>query len=281
MSNEITLYVKDKRRLLEAYADRGIAAREGVETAQWVDRVLAAVDLQVRRLARPVSPESVLLAVWTCLTIGLVPHGGVRGTAFLVPFAGHAQLIIGVRGWRELAARVGVKQLVTGIVCEGDEIHKAQVPPLHIPEGDPDLVDLWQYGYACGEMHSDGERYWLAPLWVSGTELKRRLEAARAKDRNKPTSKRGYAWHSPGVWALNRLCRAYCSGTRFAVTDPAITVARAGLADLSATLQAAAPDDALEIAGELAAATVITGEPNEEPPEDLSPAGRMAAARSE
>lgn len=65
--------------------------------------------------------KSLLAAVMTCAQLGLEPQTPL-GQAYLVPYGGKVQLIIGYRGLIELARRSGELQyIVAREVCEGDE----------------------------------------------------------------------------------------------------------------------------------------------------------------
>ena len=265
--------------LLGVYVNPHVLKVNGCQPEQWVDRVVAAVDQQIRALTKPVSAGSVLLAVWQSISIGLVPHGGVRGSAFLVPFGGHATLIVGVRGWRELAGRSGIVQLLTGIVVEGDEIDKRAAPPFHVPcaNGDAAVPETWEYGYAQGEaLDAQGNYRWLAPLWVSGTELRRRL--AKVRQTKLKYGKAGYETEHPGQWGRNRMCRAYCTSDQFALRSPELAIASASLTDMSGAIRAGHPQVDPNIAEDLAAAVgdmSAQGDDAADEPEDMSPAAQM------
>lgn len=66
------------------------------------------------------SPESVMLSVAQAAQLGLEPTGTL-GSAYLVPYKGHCQLIIGYRGLIDLARRSGqIESLEAHVVREGD-----------------------------------------------------------------------------------------------------------------------------------------------------------------
>jgi len=67
--------------------------------------------------------RSLLAAIMTCAQLGLEPNTPL-GHAYLIPFGGKVQLILGYRGLVELARRSGqLEYIVAREVCEGDEFH--------------------------------------------------------------------------------------------------------------------------------------------------------------
>lgn len=83
------------------------------------------------------SPESLMLAVTQAAQLGLEPTGTL-GSAYLVPFKGQVQLIIGYRGLIDLARRSGqIESLEAHVVREGDRFDVAfgLEPKLaHVPD---------------------------------------------------------------------------------------------------------------------------------------------------
>src|SRR5580704_9074423 len=80
----------------------------------------ALLDLQSNQKLREADPQSVYLALLACAVAGLEP-GSLRGEAYLVPFAGKAQFMIGYRGIIKLARRSReVVGLVANVVREND-----------------------------------------------------------------------------------------------------------------------------------------------------------------
>ncbi len=66
------------------------------------------------------SQLSLLSALMACAQLGLEPHGPLEH-AYLVPYKGEVQLIIGYRGMEQLAYRSGlVSSIVARVVREGD-----------------------------------------------------------------------------------------------------------------------------------------------------------------
>jgi phage RecT family recombinase len=75
----------------------------------------------VRAAARAAQMRSAILfnSAMSAAVLGLEVDG-VTGQAYLIPFAGKAQLVIGYKGFNTLAARSGIT--ITGaVVREGDE----------------------------------------------------------------------------------------------------------------------------------------------------------------
>lgn len=94
--------------------------------------VLQGTPLSVDRLKRTIvisltnlpalmdcSPQSIMNAAMTAACLGLEVDG-VTGQAYLIPFAGKCQLIIGYKGFNTLAARSGYT-IRAAVVREGDE----------------------------------------------------------------------------------------------------------------------------------------------------------------
>lgn len=68
------------------------------------------------------TPDSVLRAVMQAVELGLEPTGGALGHAYLVPFKNSATLIVGYRGYIDLARRSGQIQSVEAhVVYEHDD----------------------------------------------------------------------------------------------------------------------------------------------------------------
>lgn len=78
------------------------------------------LDLQQNEKLRMCDPQSVYLALLACATTGLEP-GALHGLAYLVPFAGKAQFMMGYRGFIKLAKRSGeVIGLTANVVRQRD-----------------------------------------------------------------------------------------------------------------------------------------------------------------
>lgn len=70
---------------------------------------------------RKCSPESIYLGLLACAVTGLEP-GALKGEAYLVPFKGEAQFMVGYRGIIKMARRSrGVAALWSNVVYDGDE----------------------------------------------------------------------------------------------------------------------------------------------------------------
>lgn len=104
-------------RQLEPLAPRFQAALAGMMP---VERLIRTVMVSVERLPALLDcdRQSVLMAAMSAACLGLEVDG-VTGQAYLIPFKGRAQLVIGYKGMNTLAARGGFT--ITGdVVREGD-----------------------------------------------------------------------------------------------------------------------------------------------------------------
>lgn len=280
---ETVAYLRSHRNLLEAYTDAVWERIEGASSQAIVQRTIAAIDVQLRNLGQPVSPASVLLALWSCLALRLTPHGGPLGYAYLTCFKGDATLIVGVSGWQELLRRCGVTELVSGVVCLDDFVGGVRwavpdgaragglpaekfgaAPPMHLPMADLHLPEAWSLGYAYAKR--DGA--WLHPYLLSSAELRTRFKAAKARNR------RSYAHKHPAAWVRNQVVLRYARSRR--VMDPGTDLAIAS-GMMGPELAAVAPDAALGAAGELAQLTEgVRREADDVEVENMSPAAVMA-----
>lgn len=94
-----------------------LAAPRGMEATQLVRDALTCLR-QTPALSQ-CTPQSVLGSLMSCAQLGLRP--GVMGQAYLLPFKGNAQLVIGYQGLVELAHRSGqIKSLIARTVFEND-----------------------------------------------------------------------------------------------------------------------------------------------------------------
>jgi len=110
-------------RQLEPLKPRFAAALAGVIPT---DKLIQTVMVSVERLPALLDcdRQSVLMAAMSAACLGLQVDG-VTGQAFLIPFKGRAQLVIGYKGLSTLAARAGIT--ITGdVVREGDEFEFAK-----------------------------------------------------------------------------------------------------------------------------------------------------------
>ncbi|MEO6382014.1 MAG: recombinase RecT [Nitrobacter sp.] len=86
-----------------------------------VERLMRTIVLSVERLPKLLdcTRQSLFNAAMSAAVLGLEVDG-VTGQAYLIPFKGSAQLVIGYKGFNTLAARSGIT--ITGaVVREGDE----------------------------------------------------------------------------------------------------------------------------------------------------------------
>ena len=270
------------RWVLEQYADHAWAQAEGLESSALVGRVMAAIDVQLRALDRAVTPQSVLLALWSALAMRLVPDGGPMGRAYLTAFYDkrrgehHAALIVGVAGWTELLQRAGVTEMVSGVVCLDDFVGGARwvekadepppvhllgpTPPMHVPMTDPHLPDAWGLGYCYARRAGE----WMHPHLIAGDELRTRWKSAKARN---PKS---YAHKHAAAWVRNQVVLRFARSRR--VMAPTVDMAIAsGMSGRE--LAAQAPIEAMESAEKLAELTSDIEVQVEDPGEsDLSPA---------
>lgn len=94
-----------------------LAMPKGMEAAQLVRDAMTVIS-QTPKLAE-CDGKSVLGALMTCSQLGLRP--GVLGQAWVLPFKGKGQLIIGYKGYATLAQRSGdISSISTRIVGEND-----------------------------------------------------------------------------------------------------------------------------------------------------------------
>lgn len=86
-----------------------------------VDRLIRTVIVSVERLPALLSADrqSVFMAAMSAACLGLEVDG-VTGQAYLIPFKGKAQLVIGYKGFNTLAARGGIS-ISGNVVREGDD----------------------------------------------------------------------------------------------------------------------------------------------------------------
>ena len=86
-----------------------------------VERLMRTIMISVERLPMLLQcdRQSIFNAAMSAACLGLEVDG-VTGQAYLIPFKGRAQLVIGYKGFNTLAARSGIT--ITGaVVREGDE----------------------------------------------------------------------------------------------------------------------------------------------------------------
>lgn len=87
-----------------------------------------------------VNPQSLLGSLMTCAQLGLRPGIGALGHAYIIPFKGQAQFILGYQGMIELANRSGdIANITARIVHENDEFKIAyglEDTLVHVPAMD-------------------------------------------------------------------------------------------------------------------------------------------------
>jgi recombination protein RecT len=111
--SRIQALISNKAKQIERALPRG-----GVTAERMVRIVLTAISMN--KALWECSEESLLAAVMQAAQLGLEPDG-VLGMASLVPFGNRVQLVIGYRGYIQLALRSGaVRDIRTRCVFEGD-----------------------------------------------------------------------------------------------------------------------------------------------------------------
>lgn len=115
MTNQLAVIEKQLRSVEPHFAE--VLKTSGVPA----ERVIRTVMVSLERLPKlqECSLQSIMNAAMSAAVLGLEVDG-VTGQAFLVPFGGKAQLIIGYKGYNTLAARSGYT-IRAGIIREGDE----------------------------------------------------------------------------------------------------------------------------------------------------------------
>lgn len=88
----------------------------GIERAAWAAAVVAEAN------AIDANPQSVMKCVYNLAFLGLFP-GSALGHAYFVPFKGQATLVVGYRGFTELAYESGFLSTVhADVMCDGEHI---------------------------------------------------------------------------------------------------------------------------------------------------------------
>jgi len=150
MSNDLVLLERQFEPLLPQFAD----ALGGMMTPE---RLIRTVIISIERLPALLdcNRQSIFAAAMSAAVLGLEVDG-VTGQAYLIPFKGRAQLVIGYKGYNTLGARAGLT--ITGeVVREGDEFdyelgsnafvrHK----PTLAPAGDRRIIAAWAQAAASG-----------------------------------------------------------------------------------------------------------------------------------
>lgn len=118
-TTEIAMIEKTLAPLAPRFAD--VLARSGITP----ERLIRTVVISVERLPALLdcTRQSIINAAMSAAVLGLEVDG-VTGQAYLIPFAGQAQLVIGYKGYNTLAARSGYT--INGeVVREGDDFEFA------------------------------------------------------------------------------------------------------------------------------------------------------------
>jgi recombination protein RecT len=114
MGNELTIFENQLAPLAPRFA-------EVLGRTMPAERLIRTIVVSVERLPKLLEcdRQSLFNAAMSAAVLGLEVDG-VTGQAYLIPFKGRAQLVIGYKGYNTLAARSGIT--ITGaVVREGDE----------------------------------------------------------------------------------------------------------------------------------------------------------------
>lgn len=147
---------------------------------------------------------SVFDSITTCAQLGLSPSGRL-GSAYLIPFAGKCTLVIGYKGYLDLAFRSGeVKGMQAQVVYQKDffEWEEGLAPVLKHKRSEEDNPGALRAVYAVAEM-KDGYKSFVVMT-------RREVEAIKA--RSPGARKKGSPWFSdePEMWkktAVRRLIK--------------------------------------------------------------------------
>lgn len=116
-----------------------------------VERLMRTVMISVERLPQLLTcdRQSIFNAAMSAACLGLEVDG-VTGQAYLIPFKGRVQLVIGYKGYNTLAARSGIT--ITGaVVREGDEFDYqlgSSAYVMHKPKGGKGAIT---HAWACAQ----------------------------------------------------------------------------------------------------------------------------------
>src|SRR3954469_9300893 len=114
MANEIALFERQLAPLAPHFA-------EVLGKTMAPERLIRTIVVSVERLPKLLEcdRQSLFNSAMSAAVLGLEVDG-VTGQAYLIPFKGRAQLVVGYKGYNTLAARSGIT--ITGaVVREGDE----------------------------------------------------------------------------------------------------------------------------------------------------------------
>lgn len=144
------------------------------------ERFARIITTEIRRTPKLMecSPQSLLGAMMQSAQLGLEP--GPLGHVYLVPFRGEVQLIVGYKGFADLAYRTGqVKDLSAAIVYDGDrfEYQYGTSPKLvHVPAGPPE-GRMPTHFYALARLTTGGAPF--VVLFPDDIEAARQRSAAK------------------------------------------------------------------------------------------------------
>jgi len=181
------------------------------------------------------SPESLLGGLLLAAQLGLEP--GPLGLVYLVPFKGHAEFVIGYRGFIDLAYRSGhVKDIAAALVQEGEpfDYRKGTRPFLdHHPDtgAPPRLVVA---AYAVARLRSGGSVFEV--IGPADWEKARKASAAGSKNQGPWESDRGAMIRKTAIRRLEPMLPKSPLLTRAIEADETPAPEAAELADEAATL---------------------------------------------
>lgn len=243
-------------RQLEPLSSRFAAALAG---AMPVERLIRTVMVSVERLPALLTcdRQSIMMAAMSAACLGLEVDG-VTGQAFLIPFKGRAQLVIGYKGFNTLAARSGIT-ITGGVVREGDsfEYEKGSAPYVRHKPSLAAIADRRIIGAWAAATHRERPPV----VEVLGID---ELMAVKAKS---PGAKRNDSpWNDVGGVGFAAMCEKTAK-RRLARSLPMSVVQQAARLDAAADEEGRAawitPDRGLEVEveGEAVAATPYEDSP--------------------
>jgi len=130
-------------------------------------------------------PMSILRAAFEAAALGL-PIDGVLGHAYLVPFKGKAQLLIGYKGFCELAYRSGVKRIAAEVVYENDEFTYQEGTEPHLTHRKPMVGDRGKIIGTFAVAHMDSGPGMFRVLRMDEVEARRARSASAKSGRSSP-----------------------------------------------------------------------------------------------
>lgn len=174
---------------------------------------------------------SLLGSLMTCGSLGLEPNTPL-GHAYLIPFKETCTLIIGYKGFVDLARRSGhISTVHADIVYQGDQFdfeYGTNGRLRHVPSGNRD--GEWLYAYAFARMKDGGEQYEV----MTRAEVLRIRNSSQGYQRDK--AKSPWTLHEPEMakkTALRRLAKWLPLSIEFATAAALDELSDAGKADLA------------------------------------------------